>query len=445
MTILRITRVYLYCIASLAVLLACTDSKRSSTEVENELQVASISGIAATGFAMQSASWEVYSPTGKILASGTTDSIGAFEGFADSLEDSDVQPWLVRVADATDTITALFSADTTIGNRDSLFGLVNPMTDFVARRALGSAVNAPRAGFAPPSKVATDSLGNRAVKAIFGSALTWNEFSRDRDYKPALLAQDSNWEPSPNDALLHSLVTNAKRRGISVEHLLDTLYLDDRFQILGDSTYQLDLATAMANLGIRPEQAEQHLDAWRPAGEPEDTAVLNLYLQTRSGDDFIPYFEDTSRGVNEGAIAFLIQSYSGPAQDSVRRASNEIAQLLTQLAPPPQAGAGPNEQERDQMLVRELTRMIAELDAYLWTSHFQETQVLVHSYFSEVLIARSPEQGPVSVEMIRNWIDNKWNKPRVLNFKVNPLRAPQDNNPLHIEPKQDAVGYGPPK
>jgi|GEM_PF-4861424 len=422
----RFPRAYLLSALCVAGLLGCSSPKQASTEVENEMQVASISGVAATGYAMQRATWEVYSPTGKILAHGTTDSLGAFAGVVDSVLAEDIQPWLVRVADSTDTVTALFSADTTVGGRDSLFGLVNPVTDFVVRRALGVSARTPRAGYLPPSREQMDSLGNKAVSAIFGTGVTWAQFSHDHGYRPALPEQDSNYAPSPSDALLHSLMTNAERRGITRTQLLDSLYGDDNFQILSDSTYQIDLATAMAVIGVAPDQAREKLAEWKPADAPPgDSTALMQYLNVRAAsDDSLP--PDSGQGVVGSATEFLLSSYEGSARDSVQSILPATAQLFTRLVPPgpPPAASEPN---KDGMQTQELARMLAELDAYIWVAQFGATTNLVERYFAQVVQPHPIELGAVPTSEIRAWIQAQWNKPAAFLFTVNPLRAPRDN------------------
>jgi len=100
---MRLLTKRLFLLGMLYLLFSCTDGRQTSTEVENELQISAVSGIAATGFAMGNAAWQLVDSANQVMAQGFTDSTGHLTSGV-SLQATKGEVWLLQVHNGTDTL-----------------------------------------------------------------------------------------------------------------------------------------------------------------------------------------------------------------------------------------------------------------------------------------------------------------------------------------------------
>lgn len=262
--------------------LSCSDGRRTSTEVENELQVSAVSGIAATGYAMANAAWQLMDSAQQVMAQGFTDSTGRlFSSVALQVAQGDV--WILQVHNGIDTLRALVTMDSIYIQKDSLFALVNPVTHSVAKLLLQDS-----------TPLVADSLqakGQMIVKQLFGDIVNWNQFANDKNYRAAMEIMPAGYIPNITDMILHSLANQANMYGVNQNKYLDSLY-QASVSISNDAAFQYEMASNMALFGLPPEQAGELLDHWDP--EVQDHYVrLRQFEYENGGEDSVRYVGDS--------------------------------------------------------------------------------------------------------------------------------------------------------
>lgn len=416
----------LFGLSALALLSCSGEKKNASTEVENEIKLSSIEGIAATGLAMGYATWEVVTASGVRVAQGTTDDFGRFKANVDTTVLREDLPWLVRVFGASDTLTSLLELEE---EQDTLFGLVNPITDYVARKLLGPAVQDPYAGYRPPDFHTVDSIGQHVVNEVFGNGFIWNDFHGDRHFRPAVLRPETNYIPSSHDMLLHSLGGEASRLGITRDQLLDSLYHDSGFTAMGEKDFRLDLAANMALYGIPPDSAQPQLRSWQESQGIQDTTIDSYYLKmweyghgkeedgpAGPQDPLSIAMQAANWGMQHAA-----QTYPEPELTQARNNFNPGMVIISDLLYPiAQSGASYN---RVQRLADDLGMVLSALIPLVWNLDSLATKALVQRVLEEYILLQ-PEDTMIHPDAIRAEVNAKWqtNTPA---FWANPLRTTQ--------------------
>jgi len=418
------------CILPLLVSCSIQDKSRSSTEVVNELKVASIQGLAATGYAMQSAQWELFTPNGKRFAQGVTDTLGRITANFDTSLAQDSFPWLVRVMQGSDTLTALFSPDSSVGGKDTLFGLVNPITTLVTKQLLGPATANPIGGYSRPRLDSIDSMGQRAVHAIFGQGVRWAEFSNDRSYRPGFKNQPVGYYPSSSDMLLHTLQTDADRQNISCTKLLDSLYLHPNSPALASENYRLELATNLVVFHVPPDSAKPKIIAWDSAQGIRDSAANKhydeLWLYNASKETSAPPQVNgadpiiTSMVAANGAVQLAMSTYGGAEHDTASMNYSVACKIISDLLLSVLQSAQVPDSEHFHSISDGLGSTLSTLRPAVWLLDSSATRALAGKVLTDKLL-KKPNDGEKR-DSVRTWVKNILVSPPVP-FTSNPLRT----------------------
>jgi hypothetical protein len=114
-------------------LLSCS-SNQASTEVENQLEIASIEGVVATGYAFSDAKWTIFDQDNQQIQEGLTNKAGEFKAnISLSKKDSLLFPLLIQVTKEEDTLYSFVTFEDAFNAESdtSVFILVNPITNAV--------------------------------------------------------------------------------------------------------------------------------------------------------------------------------------------------------------------------------------------------------------------------------------------------------------------------
>lgn len=285
---------------------ASCGTNQASTEVENQMQLASVKGVAATGFALSFTKWILTDSFGELIRDGYTDSAGRFNAnlkknnndttLADTTYvDSIAFPLILKVILGEDTLYSLVTTKDNVTDKSGeLFALVNPVTSTVTKQLLlasdFSALEAARTEF-------MEQLFNKInYKALWSSP----------DYAAAIEG-NPDVQPSYHDVLIHVVGEVAHHLGVSTTHLLDSLFTQKK-----SLHFENELAFTMARFGI--------------AGNNYDTVFTELgydnakkqYLlkNAQSLQAELPVKNNTFSGKNSESIREMVlrsMGYSLPA------------------------------------------------------------------------------------------------------------------------------------
>ncbi len=416
-------------------LVACSSNNKSaSTEVENELKVSCVSGVAATGYAMSNAPWEVVTSSGVRIAQGTTDAYGKFSAQLDTVVPAEDLPWLVRVYADGDSLSGFVDAiDST---SDSLFGLVNPISDFVVRRLLGPASNNPFAGYQPPGKQVRDSVGQATVNGVIGSGFDWSEFNSDRSYRPALKSYVNGYVPSASDMIVHSLGGEANRLGITRTHLLDTLFQDTGFVAMNEKGFRLDVAANMALFGIPPDSAKPKLESWQKSQGIEDGAADAYYMQMW---DYGHGSKDTtgmggpqdpltmSMQAANMAMQRTSQTYADPEWTDALNNFNPGMVIISDLVYPLAANGMPA--QRVQQIADNVGMVLSALRPIVWSTDSLAVKSLAKDILDSFILVQ-PDSVRIQADTLRYEVFVRWKAVSDPAFKENPLRTTLPQKPV---------------
>lgn len=279
---MRLLTKRLFLLGMLYLLFSCTDGRQTSTEVENELQISAVSGIAATGFAMGNAAWQLVDSANQVMAQGFTDSTGHLTSGV-SLQATKGEVWLLQVHNGIDTLKSLISIDSNYLQMDTLFALVNPLTHSVASLILQDT-----------TPVIPDSIqvkGQRIVMQLFGDIANWKQFANDKGYRAAMDKMPVGYIPNIADMILHSLANQADLYGFSQKRYLDSL-LQASILVSDDAAFQYEMASNMALFGLPPEQADELLGKWDPEMKAHYDR-LREFEEENGGEDSVRYVGDS--------------------------------------------------------------------------------------------------------------------------------------------------------
>ncbi|HSQ41357.1 MAG TPA: hypothetical protein VLM37_03655 [Fibrobacteraceae bacterium] len=416
----------LTCVLAFSFWSCSQEQSTTSTEVENEFKVAYIQGIAATGYALSNAPWEIFTADGSRLTQGVTNSEGEFFASLDT-EVLISRPWLVRIIEDDDTLTALFGFSESETVTDTLFGLVNPMTDYVARRVLGPAALSPLGGYRSPYLDSLDLLGQTLVEDIFGKGVNWIEFSRDTSYRPAMDNADSGYYPSANDLLLHSLKQDAENQNMTRRDLMDSFHESTSSCALKEKSFRLDVASNMVLFNVPEDIATNQLKNWETAqgidsGDGVESQYLEMleYHSNSNSENDSTAQEATQLGWKEAssAIQTVISTYYGSAQevalDNYTEATKIIADLLNPYTTISALSDDPSEvvvapSGRVRTLANNIGYTLASLNPSYWSSEEEATRLLTKTVLNNCLLL-DDEGAPADLEAaeIRALVDSTW-------------------------------------
>lgn len=224
----------------LFLLISCT-TNQASTEVENQLELASIEGVVATGYALPEAEWVILDQKDSVIQKGSTSAAGEFKAAVSlNIKDSLLFPLIIKVTKEDESLYSFVTfEDAFYVNKDSsVFILVNPMTSAVTKYLLN------QKDFSEANKVRED------FNAQLFNQLDYNALWFSSDYKAAIKG-DINVKPSYHDVLIHSIGEVAHRSKESLSFLLDTLLYTE-----AQLDYSNELAFTLACFGV----AEENLD-----------------------------------------------------------------------------------------------------------------------------------------------------------------------------------------
>ena len=352
-------RGYAVLLSSLVLWSCSSDNRTASTEVENEMKSVTVAGIAATGSAASGASVAVYTTSGDMVGTTTTDSVGAFH-VAVQVSQGHL-PLLVHVdADSQQMYTLI--ADSAISS-DTLFALVNPVTGMVVKTLLGPAIQKPDEGFDTVSAVRWDSTGRYLVAKLFGKTVEWNDLYKDRNFRPY---RPGSSQPGASDALVHTLGDEARSQGLGIEAYLDSLGSNPMPLSLFDQDFRYRLATNMVRLGVDSLEAAETIRSWRP----DDDDLFNYFdaLHRNEKNNPPPDGENSpiagmANRTVEDALRLVPERYAGSSQYSAAMDNLPIAHRIAMdavlLALQPLEGH-PDQQNASNS-VQPFAREIAEL------------------------------------------------------------------------------------
>lgn len=290
-------------------LLACSDSRTASTEVENEMRTLALTGLAATGAATALATVDFIAPSGLLLAQDTTDSSGTFHTTL-SLSANQL-PLLIRIQTDSVLLYTLLADSTADQSLDSLFVLANPLTSLVARALLGDTLAHPESGFNAPSYAAIHSQGSLIMGQLFGSDIDWAAFYQNPLFHPYIPSRPEQGAGT-NDAILHTLGDAARAQGQSIDRYLDSLYASPQPQQLLEQDFRFQVATNMFKLGVDSSEATNSIREWEPEGSIE---LEDYYHALRENEQKGPPPLDSLP----------------PDQEGARRAVDQALQLVPEL------------------------------------------------------------------------------------------------------------------
>jgi hypothetical protein len=232
---MRLLTIKIFFSLLLSFLVLSCSSNQASTEVENQIEIASIEGVVATGYAFSDAKWTIFDQEERVIEEGSTNAAGEFKASVSlSKNDSLLFPLLIQVTKEEDTLYSFVSFQDVFNleNDSSVFILVNPMTNVVTHYLLS------QEDFSETNKVREEF--NRQIFNQLDYKSLW--FSSE--YKAAIKG-DINVKPSYHDVLIHSLGEVAHRSKIPFSLLLDSIIITKE-----QLDYSNELAFTLARFGL---------------------------------------------------------------------------------------------------------------------------------------------------------------------------------------------------
>ena len=249
-------------------LLSCS-SNQASTEVENQLEIASIEGVVATGYAFSDAKWTIFDQDNQQIQEGLTNKAGEFKAnISLSKKDSLLFPLLIQVTKEEDTLYSFVTFEDAFNAESdtSVFILVNPITNAVTDFLLISGRYSE-----------SDKVRKEFNKLIFDE-LDYKSLWFSSEYKAAIKG-DISVKPSYHDVLIHSLGEVAHRSKTPFSLLLDTIIITKE-----SIDYSNELAFTVARFG----HAEDNLKNLFSALGFTDTLSKYLLLNAKAFQNALP-------------------------------------------------------------------------------------------------------------------------------------------------------------
>jgi hypothetical protein len=216
---------------------------------------ASISGIAAYGYAADGASVEITDAEGNVLFEGTCGADGSFEA---NVEGGRELPLLVRtnINDSLELTSLINDEDDYLDAGDDLEALVNPVTDLAVRRLLGDELN--RARLREINRERFMAEGDSVALRLLGEGSEFAPFYSDADFIPARRG-DRNVQPSVSDMVLHTLGDRALRAERPLRDYLDGAVNEEARLLERDEAFRLNLAANLNEYEIALDEMQSQL------------------------------------------------------------------------------------------------------------------------------------------------------------------------------------------
>lgn len=294
---MRLLTIKIFFSLLLSFLVLSCSSNQASTEVENQIEIASIEGVVATGYAFSDAKWTIFDQDNQQIQEGLTNKAGEFKAnISLSKKDSLLFPLLIQVTKEEDTLYSFVTFEDAFNAESdtSVFILVNPITNAVTDFLLISGRYSE-----------SDKVRKEFNKLIFDE-LDYKSLWFSSEYKAAIKG-DISVKPSYHDVLIHSLGEVAHRSKTPFSLLLDTIIITKE-----SIDYSNELAFTVARFG----HAEDNLKNLFSALGFTDTLSKYLLLNAKAFQNALPlqnvYF--TGPYAEEiRAIVIRAMGYSLPA------------------------------------------------------------------------------------------------------------------------------------
>ncbi|MFT6011228.1 MAG: hypothetical protein ACI96P_001460 [Candidatus Azotimanducaceae bacterium] len=265
-------RLALSCLA-LVLLGACNDNSRENTSsllVEPPAsEVTVLSGVAATGAALDGASVEIIDASGNLVDVGDvlTGSDGSYQI---ALPSNIALPVIVRVTPPNGTPLLNIVAPPADGST-TITANVNPVTDLVSSSALGDVDSSdPSALAGALTGVDTSTLeatGDAVLARILGSSVKYSSFTNDPNFVAKTV--DTSTTPSATDAILDTLAKQAQSAGTNIKAQLKSLEQQATpSRLLEEPAFQVGLIGEMIKGGAVATDLEAQLQSIGAINEP---------------------------------------------------------------------------------------------------------------------------------------------------------------------------------
>lgn len=257
----------------LSVFMSCGDGPSSSTEVENELQLARIDGVAATGEAIVGAQVVFLAQDGIVLGSDTTDSVGHYE--IDLAVDMDSLPLYMIQVYGQDTLSSLIPNEKVTDSLWRIHRHTNPLTNRLSTRIrdeLGDSIL---------SVESLDVRGRDWIQSLLGQTVAWGSFASDSLFSPWV--PGGTHPPSTSDAMLHSLGDRARVDGLSLDSFL-VQHEAQSAPLLEDKDFQQELVKNMVVMGVDSLEGDQRLNEWMNGMEEKEDVLFDYHELHRIRD-----------------------------------------------------------------------------------------------------------------------------------------------------------------
>jgi hypothetical protein len=228
-----------------------------------------VSGVAATGAALDGATVEIIDASGNLVDVGDvlTVSDGSYQV---ELPDDIVLPVIVRVTPLVGPPLLNIVAPPEDGSA-TITANVNPVTDLVSSSALGDADSSDAGALAGAlSNFDTSTLeatGDEVLQRVLGSSVQYSSFSNDPDFVAKTETNDT--APSATDAILDTLAKQAEDAGTDIKTQLKNLEQQATpSKLLEEPSFQVGLIGEMIKGGSAADDLEAQLQNIGAIDEP---------------------------------------------------------------------------------------------------------------------------------------------------------------------------------
>jgi hypothetical protein len=228
-----------------------------------------VSGVAATGAALDGATVEIIDASGNLVDVGDvlTGSDGSYQV---ELPDDIALPVIVRVTPLVGPPLLNIVAPPEDGST-AITANVNPVTDLVSSSALGDANSSDAGALAGAlSSVDTSTLeatGDEVLQRVLGSSVQYSSFANDPNFVAKTEASDTI--PSATDAILDTLAKQAEDSGTDIKTQLKNLEEQETpSKLLEEPAFQVGLIGEMIKGGTASEDLEAQLQDIGAIDEP---------------------------------------------------------------------------------------------------------------------------------------------------------------------------------
>ena len=316
----------------LVLLSACNDSSRDNTPTPlaeaPAPEVTVLSGIAATGAALDGASVEIIDASGNLVDVGDvlTGSDGSYQI---ELPSNIALPVIVRVTPPNGAPLLNIVTPPADGST-SITANVNPVTDLVSSTALGDADSSdPSALAGALTSVDTSTLeatGDAVLQHILGSSVKYSSFTNDPNF--VAKTADASTSPSATDAILDTLAKQAQSTGTNIKARLKSLEQQATpSKLLEEPAFQVGLIGEMIKGGAAAGDLETQLQGIGAINEPVagESDVFRAVIQTVPSLIQTVRNESTSLAGDAALLALATDAAVDMLADTINEKKNRFA------------------------------------------------------------------------------------------------------------------------